>query len=73
MKKDTPLNSPSCPDVPTGLVSRAESEPFGYVIGNLDPTLRDMLGLPEECSSIGIVSSKKRSSSMLFAADEAVK
>lgn len=49
------------------------SKPFGYVIGNLDPSFRETLGLPEECASVGIVTSKDKSADILFGADEAVK
>ena len=48
-------------------------EPFGMVIGNLDPTLREALGLPEECASVGIVTSEKRRPDIYFGADEAIK
>ncbi len=72
MKHDKSDN-PSGLKNPTGMVSHPGNEPFGYVIGNLDPTLREMLDLPEECASIGIVSSKKKSASVFFGADEAVK
>ncbi len=50
-----------------------DPEAFGYVIGNLDPALREALGMPEECASVGIVTSKKRSSTLIFGADESVK
>ena len=50
-----------------------DPEAFGYVISNLDPVLREALGMPEECASVGIVTSKKRSSSLIFGADESVK
>ena len=48
-------------------------EPFGMVIGNLDPALREALGLPEEIASIGIITSNEKKTSTLFGADEAVK
>ena len=48
-------------------------QPFGMVIGNLDPTLREALGLPEECASVGIVTSEKRRPDIYFGADEAIK
>ena len=50
-----------------------DPEAFGYVIGNLDPALREALGMPEDCASVGIVTSKKRSSTLIFGADESVK
>lgn len=71
--KNHPHENRSTPESPTGQVSRPGSQPFGYVIGNLDPTLRDMLGLPEDCASIGIVSSRDKSSAVIFGADESVK
>lgn len=46
---------------------------IGLVIGNLDPTLREALGMPEETTSVGIVSSKKSSLKNIFGADEAIK
>ena len=49
------------------------SEPFGMVIGNLDPALREALGLPEDTASVGIVTSNEKKASILFGADEAVK
>lgn len=49
------------------------AEPIGMVIGNLDPALREALGLPEDMASIGIVTSTEKKASILFGADEAVK
>lgn len=51
----------------------SNSDTFGLVIGNLDPQLREALGLPEDCASIGIVSSKRRNAGPIFGADEAIK
>ena len=56
-----------------GRSGQTDPEAFGYVIGNLDPALREALGLPEECASVGIVTSKKKSASLIFGADEAIK
>jgi len=49
------------------------AEPVGMVIGNLDPALREALGLPQEYASVGIVTSTEKKASILFGADEAVK
>ncbi len=64
---DQPVNNPN-PYKHSGA-----NEPFGMAIGNLDPALREVLGLPEDQASVGIVTSKEKTASILFGADEAVK
>lgn len=49
------------------------NEPIGIVIPNLDPALREALGLPGQIASVGILTSTENNMSTLFGADEAVK
>ena len=73
-KKDIP-SSISAPSGGSYELHRDPHNPdtIGLVIGNLDPTLREALGMPEEAASVGIVSSKKSSLKNIFGADEAIK
>ena len=72
MDKKENTSVPSTPSYEI-ISSGKKSDSVGIVIGNLDPTLREALGFPEDCSSVGIVSSRKSSLNNIFGADEAIK
>jgi hypothetical protein len=78
MNHNDKQNSSSSINAPAGGSYELHRDPrnpdtIGLVIGNLDPTLREALGMPEETTSVGIVSSKKSSLKNIFGADEAIK
>ena len=69
------MDKKDIPTTPSYEIHKDSRNPdtIGIVIGNLDPTLRETLGYPEDCPSVGIVTSRKSSLKNLFGADEAIK
>ena len=54
-------------------VGTAPCHTIGIVIANLDPIVRYLLQIPEEISSIGILSTRIGTGTVVVAIDEAVK
>lgn len=75
LRKELPMDKKDLPTTPSYEIHKDPRNPdtVGIVIGNLDPTLREALGFSEDCSSVGIVTSKRSSLKNIFGADEAIK
>ncbi len=57
----------------TEFIGTAMGDTIGLVIANLDPELREMMGIDKKYRSIGIIGARTGAGPQIYAADEAVK